>query len=253
VIAEQSLKPLVSFPVVLIYAMPMAIPFGTVAAVFATILFNVLSLPSWRPSSKGAWIFIGSAVGLLLGGLFPFFLTLVGFGPDSPTWRLHWAIEGAVAGSAVDLFSGGLVGEKLIREEPPNSRLEKDLRPAVFMHPENPAGTELMGSFGLRLVCGNPADTTFSLGVVIYSGACDRFPNLELCTSHGGGFSPITSAGLTENFLPRKMPPNRADRPDAQRCTAPPNVYFKTSTSIRWFMTSRRSISSAASLVLSTL
>ena len=98
VIAEESLKPLISFPVVLIYAMPVAIPFGTVAAVFATILFNVLSLPSWRSSSKGAWIFIGSAVGLALGGLFPFFLTLVGFGPDYPTWRLHWAIVGAVAG-----------------------------------------------------------------------------------------------------------------------------------------------------------
>ena len=30
----------------------------------------------------------------------------------------------------MDLFLGGLVGEKLIREEPPNGRFEKDLRPA---------------------------------------------------------------------------------------------------------------------------
>ena len=41
----------------------------------------------------------------------------------------------------------------------------QELDVLVFMHPDNPAGTELMGSFGLRLVCGNPADTTFSLGV----------------------------------------------------------------------------------------
>src|SRR5262249_53881292 len=35
----------------------------------------------------------------------------------------------------------------------------QELDVLVFMHPDNPAGTELMGSFGLRLVCGNPADT----------------------------------------------------------------------------------------------
>ena len=48
VIAEKSLMPLVSFPVILIYAMPVAIPFGTVAAVIATILFKILSLSRWR-------------------------------------------------------------------------------------------------------------------------------------------------------------------------------------------------------------
>src|SRR6266478_4202782 len=64
----------------------------------------------------------------------------------------------------------------------------EELDVLVFMHPDNPAGTELMGSFGLRLVCGNPADTTLSLGILIYSGVFDRFPNLKLCTCHGGGF-----------------------------------------------------------------
>ncbi|MGZ8480679.1 MAG: amidohydrolase family protein, partial [Candidatus Binatia bacterium] len=53
----------------------------------------------------------------------------------------------------------------------------QELDVLVFMHPDNPAGTELMSSFGLRLVCGNPADTTLSLGLLIYSGVFDRFPN----------------------------------------------------------------------------
>jgi aminocarboxymuconate-semialdehyde decarboxylase len=52
----------------------------------------------------------------------------------------------------------------------------QELDVLVFMHPDNPAGTELMGSFGLRLVCGNPVDTTFSLGLLICSGVFDRFP-----------------------------------------------------------------------------
>jgi len=66
----------------------------------------------------------------------------------------------------------------------------QELDVLVFMHPDNAAGTELMGAYGLRLVCGNPADTTLSLGILIYSGVLDRFPNLKLCTCHGGGFFP---------------------------------------------------------------
>ncbi len=78
----------------------------------------------------------------------------------------------------------------------------QDLDVLVFMHPDNPAGTELMGSFGLRLVCGNPADTTFSLGLLIYSGVFDRFPNLKLCTCHGGGFFPYHVSRFDRNLLP---------------------------------------------------
>ena len=77
----------------------------------------------------------------------------------------------------------------------------QELDVLVFMHPDNPAGTELMGSFGLRLVCGNPADTTLSLGLLIYSGVFDRFPNLKLCTCHGGGFFPYHVGRFDREFL----------------------------------------------------
>ena len=76
----------------------------------------------------------------------------------------------------------------------------EELDVLVFMHPDNPAGTELMGSFGLRLVCGNPADTTLSLGLLIYSGVFDRFPNLKLCTCHGGGFFPYHVSTYFKNL-----------------------------------------------------
>ena len=97
----------------------------------------------------------------------------------------------------------------------------------VFMHPDNPAGTELMGSFGLRLVCGNPADTTLSLGLLIYSGVFDRFPNLKLCTCHGGGFFPYHVSRFDREFLTGKQATRRADRPNAPRCTAVPSAYLK--------------------------
>jgi len=105
--------------------------------------------------------------------------------------------------------------------------MAQDLDVLVFMHPENPAGTEVMGSFGLRLVCGNPADTTLSLGILIYSGVFDRFPNLKLCTCHGGGFFPYHMSRFDREFLTGKQATRRADRPNAPRCKSVPSAYLK--------------------------
>lgn len=103
----------------------------------------------------------------------------------------------------------------------------QELDVLVVMHPENPAGTELMGSFGLRLVCGNPADTTLSLGILIYSGVFDRFPNLKLCTFHGGGFFPYHVSRFDREFLTGKQATRRADRPNSPRCLSAPSTYLK--------------------------
>jgi len=103
----------------------------------------------------------------------------------------------------------------------------QELDVLVFMHPDNPAGTELMGSFGLRLVCGNPADTTLSLGILVYSGVFDRFPRLKLCTCHGGGFFPYHLGRFDREFLTAEQAARRADRPNAPRCSAVPSAYLK--------------------------
>jgi len=103
----------------------------------------------------------------------------------------------------------------------------EELNVLVFMHPDNPAGTDLMGSFGLRLVCGNPADTTLSLGLLIYSGVFDRFPNLKLCTCHGGGFFPYHVSRFDREFVTGKQATRRADRPNAPKCVSAPSTYLK--------------------------
>ena len=103
----------------------------------------------------------------------------------------------------------------------------QELDVLVFMHPDNPAGTELMGSFGLRLVCGNPADTTLSLGILIYSGVFDRFPNLKLCTCHGGGFFPYHVSRFDREFITGQQAIRRAGRPDAPKCASVPSAYLK--------------------------
>jgi len=103
----------------------------------------------------------------------------------------------------------------------------EELDVLVFMHPDNPAGIELMGSFGLRLVCGNPADTTLSLGLLIYSGVFDRFPNLKLCTCHGGGFFPYHVSRFDREFVTGRQATRRADRPNMPKCIYAPSAYLK--------------------------
>jgi aminocarboxymuconate-semialdehyde decarboxylase len=109
----------------------------------------------------------------------------------------------------------------------------QELDMLIFMHPDNPAGTELMGSFGLRLVCGNPADTTLSLGLLIYSGVFDRFPKLKICTCHGGGFFPYHVSRFDHEYRTGEQAIRRTGRPNAPRCAQPPsryleNLYFDT-------------------------
>jgi aminocarboxymuconate-semialdehyde decarboxylase len=93
----------------------------------------------------------------------------------------------------------------------------QELDVLMIMHPEWVAGGERMGHYGLRTVCGNPADTTLSVGYMIYSGVFDRFPNLKLALLHGGGFFPYhlgrfdqgMRSGTAAARMPAKQPPSK--------------------------------------------
>jgi len=103
----------------------------------------------------------------------------------------------------------------------------QELEALILMHPDNVAGTELMGAYGLRLVCGNPADTTLSLGFMLYSGVFDRFPDLKLCTCHGGGFLPYHLSRFDQEFVTGKQAARPKDRPQAVACSSLPSAYLK--------------------------
>ncbi|HEU4340085.1 MAG TPA: amidohydrolase family protein [Candidatus Binatia bacterium] len=66
----------------------------------------------------------------------------------------------------------------------------EELDALIVMHPEDVAGADRMNPYGLKLICGNPADSALCLGYMTYSGVFDRVPNLKLCVLHGGGFFP---------------------------------------------------------------
>ncbi len=93
----------------------------------------------------------------------------------------------------------------------------QDLDVLMIMHPEWVAGGDKMNLYGMRTVCGNPADTTLSVGHMIYGGVFDRFPNLKLCLLHGGGFFPYhlgrfdngMRGGTGSSSIPAKQPPSK--------------------------------------------
>jgi aminocarboxymuconate-semialdehyde decarboxylase len=96
----------------------------------------------------------------------------------------------------------------------------QELDVLVVMHPEDVAGSERMGPYGLRLICGNPADSALSLGFLTYSGVFDRFPNLKLCVFHGGGFFPYHLGRFDQGFAVR-------GGSRAAQAGAPPSAYLK--------------------------
>jgi aminocarboxymuconate-semialdehyde decarboxylase len=99
-------------------------------------------------------------------------------------------------------------------------RKAEELDVLVVMHPEDVAGSERMEAFGLRLICGNPADSTLSLAYLTYGGVFDRFPHLKLCVLHGGGFFAFQLGRLDHGFTLRFGP-------RSVQSSSPPSHYLK--------------------------
>jgi len=103
-------------------------------------------------------------------------------------------------------FSGALIASNVngkyyeSKEFDPFWQKAEALDVPIIMHPGDLPGADTMRSYGLRTVCGNPFDSTLSLGFMIYSGLFDRFPKLKLCLLHGGGFFPYHMGRFDQGF-----------------------------------------------------
>lgn len=133
----------------------------------------------------------------------------------------------------VDLkFRGAFIGTNVngqyynVKDFDPFWAKAQELDILIVMHPEHIAGAERMTEFGLNAVCGNPADSTLSLGYMLFSGLFDRFPNLKLCALHGGGFLPYQLGRFDKEFITGKKvrPAQSAKTPSAYL----KNLYFDT-------------------------
>jgi aminocarboxymuconate-semialdehyde decarboxylase len=68
----------------------------------------------------------------------------------------------------------------------------EELGVLVFIHPQSTPQLEsrFKGNGWLANTIGNPLDTTIALSHLIFEGTLDRFPDLKICSAHGGGFLP---------------------------------------------------------------
>ena len=60
----------------------------------------------------------------------------------------------------------------------------------VFLHPAQPIAPQRATKFALNQVVAYTNDTTLTVGSLISNGVMDRFPDLRLVLSHGGGSTP---------------------------------------------------------------
>jgi aminocarboxymuconate-semialdehyde decarboxylase len=104
-------------------------------------------------------------------------------------------------------FVGAAIGGNVEGEEIAAARFDpfwkkaEELQALVFIHPQTaPQSTgiakRVQGSGVLGNVIGNPLETSLALAHLIFEGTLDRFPNLNICGAHGGGFLPSYAARM---------------------------------------------------------
>ena len=103
----------------------------------------------------------------------------------------RWGLRGAAIGGTVEGQDQELSSPKF---DPFWAKAE-ELQTLIFMHPQDSATAtgiraRVQGNGVLSNVIGNPLETTIFLSHMIFEGTLDRFPNLKICASHGGGFLP---------------------------------------------------------------
>jgi aminocarboxymuconate-semialdehyde decarboxylase len=64
------------------------------------------------------------------------------------------------------------------------------LRIPILVHPHDPAGADRMGDYYLRNLVGNPVETALAGTRLIFGGVLERYADLRIILSHGGGALP---------------------------------------------------------------
>jgi len=124
--------------------------------------------------------------------------------PDRIRWftSLPWEypdraireLERSCANGAVGVMVLGNIAGKGLTDpmfEPVWAAIDQRALP-VLVHPTDPLGAEAMGiaPHNLFWSVGFTYDTTLAVAKMIFGGFFDRFPNLKLIASHGGGMLP---------------------------------------------------------------
>jgi aminocarboxymuconate-semialdehyde decarboxylase len=81
-----------------------------------------------------------------------------------------------------------------------------ELSAFILIHPVGVAGADRLKSYYLANLIGNPVDTTIAAASLVFGGVLERHPNLKICLSHGGGFTPYQAARWQHGWQVRGEP-----------------------------------------------
>jgi len=95
----------------------------------------------------------------------------------------------------------------------------EELGAVVFIHPNSYPQPQRFSKHYFSNVIGNPLDTTMALHWLIFDGVLERYPNLKIIASHGGGFLPGYSGRIDHAWGARSD--SRGTLPK------PPSYYLK--------------------------
>lgn len=101
--------------------------------------------------------------------------------------------------------------------------LEAESVPA-FIHPTNGMRRDALDSYSMSTLVGWPHETALAAARMIFSGICERHPNLKLVLAHGGGAIPWLIGRIDRGYAAPKYEAN----PDCRRyISRPPSDYAR--------------------------
>jgi aminocarboxymuconate-semialdehyde decarboxylase len=119
---------------------------------------------------------------------------------------------GAVGGVIAANVNGGNLGEAPLDEF---WAAAVELAVPLFIHPTQPTPVPRTRNYGLNQIVQYTYDTTASVGSLIFSGVLDRFPDLQLILSHGGGYFPYQAGRFDRVYRDLKAPTAPSQPPSA--------------------------------------
>jgi aminocarboxymuconate-semialdehyde decarboxylase len=93
----------------------------------------------------------------------------------------------------------------------------EELKAFVFVHPWGCSLGPRLAPAYLGNVVGNPVETTVALSRIVFGAVLDRFPRLQICAAHGGGYFPHYLGRADHAY---------AVRPESRTMARPPSEYL---------------------------